>query len=134
MKGVGASAPPPCGNLDRLLPPFTAFYRPAVSAFPRRSNSYGLRPRQVGEPERPEPRLFALLLAAQRLEDLLWRDRHFVDADADGVVHRVRDRGRHGEEGTLAPFLRAKWAIRDGYFDEVGDDVPNLKHAWILYL
>src|SRR2546425_4016706 len=97
MKGVGASAPPPCGNLDRLLPPFTAFYRPAVSAFPRRSNSYGLRPRQVGEPERPEPRLFALLLAAQRLEDLLWRDRHFVDADADGVVHRVRDRGRHGE-------------------------------------
>src|SRR3989442_14755459 len=99
MKGVGASAPPPCGNLDRLLPPFTAFYRPAVSAFPRRSNSYGLRPRQVGEPERPEPRLFALLLGAQRREDLLRRDGHFVDAEPDGGVHRVRDLRRPGGEG-----------------------------------
>src|SRR2546427_405007 len=88
-------------------------HRPSVTFFTGRSHSRGLRPRQVGEPERPEARLLALLLAAQRLEDLFRGDRHFVDADADGVVHRVRDGGTHGggsRRGRARPGLWV-WAV-----------------------
>src|SRR5437016_363691 len=108
--------------------------RPSITAFPGGSHSRGLRPRQVGEPERPEARLLALLLAAQRLEDLFRGDRHFVDADADGVVHRVRDGGRHGEERALPALLRAEGANGAGALDDVSDHVAHLERGGALVL
>src|SRR6185503_381605 len=54
----------------------------AVAAFPGRQYEHGLRVRNRGEAFRPD----ALRLALQRLQDLVGRDRDFIDAHAERLV------------------------------------------------
>ena len=52
-------------------------------------------------------------LRVERLQDLLGRDRHLVDAHADRVVDRVGDRRHDRQQRPLADFLGAERAVAD---------------------
>src|SRR3989442_6521979 len=56
---------------------------------------------------------------AERVEDLLRGDRRLVEAHADRVVHRVRDRGNDRVERSLARLLRTERSLR---VDRLDDD------------
>src|SRR2546421_12250758 len=96
---------PPRSTLFPYTTLFRSWYRLAIPTLPGRGNASRLGPRDFRERGGAEARRFALLLAAQRLEHLLGGDRHFVDAHAHRVVHRVRDRGRDRKQRSLAALL-----------------------------
>src|SRR5687768_4647000 len=68
----------------------------------------------------------AVVALAERVEDLLRRDRRLVETDPDRVVDRVRDRGHDGVQRTFAGLLRAERPLR---VDGLDDD--RLEHGGI---
>src|ERR1700682_848186 len=53
----------------------------------------------------------ALVALAERVEDLVGCARRLIDAHADGVVHRVRDRRDDRVERTFAGLFRPEWTL-----------------------
>src|SRR5207244_12512275 len=72
-----------------------------------------VRPRPDPVTARP-PAIFR----GEGTQDLVRRDRKLADAHTDGVVDRVRDRGRGRNDAELADALRAVWTAGAALLDE----------------
>src|SRR5215470_13597927 len=81
-----------------------------------------------------DPRRLALALQLQTLEDLLRRNRDFIDPHADGVVDGVRDGRQHGQEWPLPGFLGAEWSFGVVGFDQDRVDLGRLERRRTLVL
>src|ERR1051325_5206727 len=103
-----------------------------VAAFVGREDFERLRPLDIGYGLGPVAAFFALCFFAQRREDFLGRDGHFVYADADGIVDGVGDRGHDGQERALSDLFRAERAVRVCVFDQVGLNIAHLKRRRAL--
>src|SRR5690242_13388827 len=94
----------------------------------------GRRIRDGGKSRRSVPRILTLFLAAQSLDDLLWRDGDLVDPDAQGVVDGRTYCRRHGEKRALPRLLRPKRTLAIDRLDDVGLDVRHVEERWRLVL
>src|SRR5258706_1107904 len=65
------------------------------------------RIRDVRKTLRPVSRRFALVPAAQRFDDLLWRDRDLIDPHAQRIENRRADRRDDRQQRTLAGLFGA---------------------------
>src|SRR5437879_2700302 len=88
----------------------------------------------VGKARRAVTRRLALLFSSQRLDDLLGRDRHFVDPHAQRVEHRGADRGDDRQQGALTRLLRSVWPFRVVGFDDEGLHVGHVEESRRLVL
>ena len=90
------------------------------------------RERNRREMCRAVARRFARGLRVERLQDLLRRDRHLVDAHADRIVNRVRDRGHHREQRPLADLLRAERPAWIRVLHQLGEHLRHVERRRAL--
>src|ERR1700737_1964141 len=92
--------------------------RSTVQLFWRWLDFDGWGIRDLGEARRAISRLLALVLAAQRLHDLLGRHGNFIDPYPERVENRGAHRGDDRQQRALARFLRAVRSFRVVGFDD----------------
>src|SRR5574339_1034727 len=98
-----------CSNHGRLS---IALGLLAVAVFPRRQHE-----RRLGVWDRREAfRSHSLVRLLQSPQDLVRRDRDLVDAHAERIVNRVRDRGHHRQQRPLPDFFRAVRGVGIAHF------------------
>src|SRR5205807_4390845 len=85
--------------------------------------------RDVWEPLRAVASRFAFVLAPQRFDDLLRRDRDLVDPHAKRIEHRRADGGNHRQQWTLTCFFGAVRSFGVVGLDEVRLDVGHIQES-----
>ena len=81
----------------------------------------------VRERIRPDARGFARGFRRERAQNLVRRDRHFVDAHADRVEHRVGDRRHDRQQRSLADFLGAERSGGIRMLDKIREDLRHVE-------
>src|SRR5215472_14316842 len=92
------------------------------------------RIRNLRESSRTVTRLLTLLFAAQRLDDLLGRDRDLVDPYPQRIVYGRADRGGNGKERSLSRLLRPVGTFLVDRLDEERHDLRHVEEGGRLVL